>query len=583
MHDLVIRNALLVDGSGSAAHPADIAISEGVIADIAPSISERASESLDAEGMLVMPGFIDIHTHYDGQVTWDDALEPSSSHGVTTIVMGNCGVGFAPVKRGQEGELIELMEGVEDIPGTALHEGIDFVWESFPEYMDLLSQKRWSMDVATQLPHGPLRVYVMGKRGIENEAATDEDVAAMKQATAEAMEAGALGFSSSRILGHMSMSGKPVPGTFAHEDELFAIAQAMVPYKTVFEVVPGGSTGRGGQETSWSEEALSTELEWMGRLSKECGLPVTYFMIEYLENPNAWREAFEFTANANQTGSRLYPQVGTRPAGALLSWRTSHPFVRRPTYVKLSNLPWEQRLEALRKQEVRDAIVNEKNLQPVSELINDRVHLMVPQFLDRVFLIASQVDYEQPTEQSVAGIANRSNKNADEVMYDHLLTNEGTGTIIMLPNYLGGNSDSFHSMLVDPNSVIGLADAGAHCGFICDASCSTWLLSHWARDRKRGTLPLEYAIKKHTSDNAGLYGLSDRGVLAVGKRADINVVDFDNLTIDPPHLVHDLPAGGPRFLQSARGYRATIVDGILVRENDQDTGARPGRLVRGRR
>ncbi len=583
MHDLVIKNASLVDGTGSPAHLTDLAISNGTIVDVSPSIAERSGKTLDAEGKLVMPGFIDIHTHYDGQATWDDALEPSSSHGVTTIVMGNCGVGFAPVTRGQEDELIELMEGVEDIPGTALHEGIDFVWETFPEYMDVLGQKRWSMDVATQLPHGPLRVYVMGERGIENEAATTEDVTAMRQATVEAMEAGALGFSSSRILGHMSMSGKPVPGTFAHEDELFAIAQAMEPFKTVFEVVPGGSTGRGGLETSWSEEALSAELDWMGRLSKECGLPVTYFMIEYLENPDAWREAFEITAKANHSGSRLYPQVGTRPAGALLSWQTSHPFIGRPTYVQLADLPWEQRLQALHKPEVRDAIVNEKDLPPVSELINDRIHLMVPQFLDRVFLIESEVDYEQPTEQSVAEIAKRSNESADEIMYDHLLTNGGTGTIIMLPNYLGGNSDSFQAMLVDPNSVIGLADAGAHCGFICDASCSTWLLSHWARDRKRGTLPLEYAIKKHTSDNADLYGLSDRGVLAVGKRADINVVDFDNLTIDPPHLVHDLPAGGPRFLQAARGYRATIVDGVLVREHDQDTGARPGRLVRGRR
>ena len=583
MHDLVIKNASLVDGTGSPARLAEIAVRDGIIVDIAPTISERSAVRLDAEGMLVMPGFIDIHTHYDGQVTWDSALEPSSSHGVTTIVMGNCGVGFAPVKPGQEDELIELMEGVEDIPGTALHEGIDFVWESFPEYMDVLSQKSWTMDIATQLPHGPLRVYVMGERGIDNEAATADDVAEMKQATVEAMRAGALGFSSSRILGHMSMSGKPVPGTFAHEDELFAIAQAMSPYKTVFEVVPGGSTGRGGQETSWNEESLATELEWMGRLSRECELPVTYFMIEYLENPNAWREAFDLTAKANQSGSKLYAQVGTRPAGALLNWQTSHPFSRRPTYVSLSELPWNQRIEALRKPEIRDAVVNEKDLPPVSELINDRMHLMVHQFLDRVFLIESQVDYEQPTEQSVAEIAKRSGKRADEIMYDHLLQNGGTGTIIMLPNYLGGNSDSFYSMLTNSNSVIGLADAGAHCGFICDASCSTWLLTHWARDRERGTLPLEYAIKKHTADNASLYGLLDRGVLSVGKRADINVVDHQNLRIDPPHLVHDLPAGGPRFLQAARGYRATIVQGTVVRENDQDTGARPGRLVKGRR
>lgn len=583
MYDTLVKNALLVDGTGSERRLADIAVSRGLVAEISDRIDGRASRVIDAEGNLVMPGFVDIHTHYDGQATWDETLEPSASHGATTIVMGNCGVGFAPVRPGSESDLIELMEGVEDIPGTALYEGIDFVWESFPEYLDVLGQKRWTMDVATQIPHGALRVYVMGDRGIHNEPATEADVRAMGLATAEAMRAGALGFSSSRILGHMSLSGMPVPGTFAHEDELFAIGNAMTPYGTVFEVVPGGSTGRGGLESSHKEELLSTELKWMNRLSVECALPVTYFLIEYMEDPTAWKEAFAFTAKANAEGARLYPQVGTRPAGAILSWQTSHVFARRPTYVRLLDLPWPERLSELRKPEVRRAIVTEENLAPLSESINDGIHLIVNRVLDRVFLIHDEVSYEQPTENSVAEISKQTGVSADEILYDHMLKRDGTAPVIMLPNYLGGHSDSFYTMLSDPNSVIGLADAGAHCSFICDASCTTYLLTHWVRDRERGRLPLEYAVKKHTADCADLYGLSDRGTLEAGKRADLNIIDLENLKIDPPNLVHDLPAGGARFLQAAHGYRTTMVHGVVVRENDEDTGARPGRLVRGRR
>lgn len=583
MHNTVIRNCLLVDGTGGERREADIAIKDGIIVGVASSIDEPAEQVIDAEGMMVMPGFVDIHTHYDGQATWDDLLDPSASHGVTTVVMGNCGVGFAPVKRGTEDTLIELMEGVEDIPGTALYEGIEFRWETFPEYLDVLDECRWSMDVATQLPHGALRVFVMGDRGVNNEPANEADVAAMAQATAEAMEAGALGFSSSRILGHMSLNGMPVPGTFAHEDELFAIGRAMTPFQTVFEVVPGGIfSGGGDNPQNWKEQPFDTELNWMNRLSLECNLPVTYFMVESMNDRDIWKGALEASNQANKAGAKVHPQVRTRAAGALLTWRLSHPFMRRPTFVKLEELPWEEQLQELRKPEVRNAILSEDDLPALSAAVNHNMHLIAKRVFDRTFLIHDSVSYEQPMQQSVAEIAKRTGRSSDEVIYDHLLGNDGTATAIMLPNYAGDN-DSFHTMLSDPNTVVGLADGGAHCGAICDASCTTYLLTHWARDRQRGRLPLDMVVKKHTADNAALYGLSDRGTLEVGKRADLNIVDFDNLKIDPPRLVHDLPAGGPRFLQDAHGYRLTMVDGVVVRENDKDTGARPGRLVRGRR
>ncbi len=590
MHDLLVKNGTLIDGTGRQSRPAEIAVKDGLIVKVEEKITENAKHTINADGAIVTPGFVDIHTHYDGQATWDDALEPSSSHGVTTVVMGNCGVGFAPLKRGTENELIELMEGVEDIPGTALHEGIDFTWETFPEYLDALDSKRWSMDVATQLPHGALRVFTMGQRGTNNEPANESDVKAMAKAAAEAMEAGALGFSSSRILGHMSLGGQPVPGTFAHEDELFAIAEAMTPYGTVFEVVPGGSTGRGGlgvpeewKETGWQEKILKQELIWMNRLSVECKLPVTYFLIEYLENPNAWRDAFSFTSQANSNGARLRPQVGTRPAGAVLSWQTYHPFARRPTYLKIADLPWEQQYRELCKTEIRAAILAERDLESLSHTTNENLHTLIQMYPDRVFILDYPVNYEQPTEQSLAGLSKASGNSVESLFYDNLMKNEGNSALILLANYLGGNSDSFYTMLSDPHSVIGLADAGAHCKFICDASCTSWLLTHWARDRATERLSLEYAIKKHTSDCAELYGLSDRGTLEVGKRADLNVIDFDNLKIDPPYLVHDLPAGGARFLQKAHGYMATIVNGTVTREQDEDTSERPGRLIRGRR
>ena len=584
MHDLLIKSGRVDDGTGKAPRHADIAINGGLITAVKERITAPARRRIDADGAIVTPGFVDIHTHYDGQATWDDCLDPSASHGTTTVVTGNCGVGFAPVRPGEQDELIQLMEGVEDIPGTALHEGIDWNWESFPDYLDLLDAKRWSMDVGTQIAHGALRSYVMGERGIRNEAATAQDIQAMAALTAEALDAGALGFTTSRILGHQSVNGDPVPGTFATEDEVFAIGRAMQPSGAVFELVPGGSVGQGGLALGSNEAHLDSELDGMNRLSRQTGLPITFLIVEFVEDPDAWKHVMEYVAQANANGARLHPQTASRPAGVLLSWQSNHLFQRRPSYLKIADLPLEQRLEALRKPEIRAAILSENNAPPLSDSINDAMHLVIAQNIENVFPLGNPVNYEPCAEASVAADAQRRGVDVEAHVYD-LMMAEGGHAMLMMPslNFARGNCDAIHDLMADPHSVIGLADGGAHCQLICDASSTTHLLTYWARDRQGPRLPLEYLVRKQCAETAALYGLHDRGLLAPGKRADINVIDFDNLELGLPYAVNDLPAGGLRFLQPANGYIATLVQGEVTRERDQDTGARPGRLIRGRR
>ncbi|MEQ8860373.1 MAG: amidohydrolase family protein [Pseudomonadales bacterium] len=584
MHDLLIRGGTLVDGTGAPARTADVMVDGDHISAVGPRLTGRARRVIDAEGALVIPGFVDIHTHYDGQATWDDTLEPSASHGVTTVVTGNCGVGFAPVRAGDQDELVELMEGVEDIPGIALHEGMEWNWESFPEYLDVLEGRAWSMDVAAQIAHGPLRAYVMGERGIRNEAANAADIDAMARLTAEAMAAGALGFSTSRILGHQSVRGDPVPGTFAGEDEVFALGTAMASFGTVFELVPGGSVGQGGLDLGTHEARLESELAWMQRLSMEACVPITFLIVEFAEDPEVWKRVMAFVAQANAAGARLYPQTASRPAGVLLSWQSNHLFQRRPSYLALADLPPEARLAELRRPQVRATILGEDDAAPRSASINDAMHLIIRQNLANVFPLGDPVNYEPAPESAVAARAAREGIPAEALFYDLLLEQDGRA-MLMMPglNFARGNCAAIYQMMADPHSVIGLADGGAHCGLICDASSTTHLLSYWVRDRAGPRLSLEYAVKKQCADTAALYGLSDRGVLAPGRRADVNVIDFDRLALAPPRMVADLPAGGRRFLQGARGYLATLVAGTVTREQDADTGARPGRLVRGRR
>ncbi|MEQ8719141.1 MAG: amidohydrolase family protein [Acidimicrobiales bacterium] len=588
MDDIVITGGLVIDGTGQPGRVADVAVCDGVITRVSDAgttgAGTRAHRVIEADGAIVTPGFVDIHTHYDGQATWDDALEPSASHGITTVVTGNCGVGFAPVMPSHHDALIELMEGVEDIPGTALHEGIDWRWETFPEYLDLLATKKWSMDVGTQIAHGALRTYVMGQRGIANEAANPDDIAQMSQLTAQALAAGALGFSTSRILGHQSVGGEPVPGTFAHRDEVLAIGRAMQPYGAVYELVPGGSIGQGGLTLGEGEALLHQELEWMAQLSRETGLPITFLIVEFGEDPDAWRAAMDFVVEANAQGAQLFPQTASRPAGVLLSWESKHLFKRRPSYVAIEELPLQARLAELRRPEVRRAILEETNLPPASESVNDVMHVMIANNLENVFPLGLPLNYEPGPEDSVAAGARRAGIPVEAAMYDQMLEHDGAA-ILMMPvlGFARGNCDAIYDMLADAHSVVGLADGGAHCGLICDASSTTHLLTHWVRDRPGPRLGLEYVIKKQCADTASLYGLGDRGVIEPGKRADINVIDFDNLSLGMPYVSHDLPAGGKRFLQPASGYWATLVAGEVVRDHDGDTGARPGRLVRGRR
>jgi N-acyl-D-aspartate/D-glutamate deacylase len=567
MHDLVIRGGTLIDGTGAPARTGDVAIEDGRIVEVG-RVSGAARRTVDADGLAVTPGFVDIHTHYDGQATWDPQLAPSCWHGVTTLVMGNCGVGFAPVRPDQHAFLIELMEGVEDIPGTALHEGIRWEWETFPQYLDALARRRFAMDVATQVPHGAVRAYVMGERGAKNEPATPEDVAAMAAIVKEGVAAGALGFSTSRTIAHRAITGEPVPGTFAAEDELFGIGRAMGALgRGIFEVAGAGSAGE-------DVAAPKAELDWMCRLSKEIGRPVTFALLQVDAAPELWRELLEISADAAKSGAQVFPQVAGRPFGMLVGHQTKiHPFALRPTFEALRGLPLAERVARMAEPETKRRILAEGKALP-SMLLTQ---------LHKFFPMGDPPRYEPTREESIAGIAEREGREPEELLYDRMLARDGR-ELFLVPvlNYSHGSCDPIREMMLHPFAALGLGDGGAHCGIICDASIQTFVLTHWVRDRTRGPkLPVEFAVRRMTHDTAALYGLTDRGTLAPGQRADLNLIDLDALRLEAPVMVQDLPAGGQRFMQRARGYRATFVAGEQTIENDEATGVLPGRLVRG--
>ncbi|MEM9520729.1 MAG: amidohydrolase family protein [Actinomycetota bacterium] len=578
MYDLLIRNGTVVDGTGADRRVVDIAISDGRIVALDVDLEGESTETIDAAGLIVTPGFVDVHSHYDGQATWDEVLEPSSLHGVTTLVMGNCGVGFAPVRPGSEAWLIQLMEGVEDIPGSALSEGIDFVWESFPEYLDALDDRRWSVDVGAQVAHGAVRAYVMGERGARNEPATSDDIAEMATIVRDAVAAGALGVSTSRTIAHTAMDGEPVPGTFAAEDELFAMGRALRDGGGgVFELAPAGTAGL-------DLVAPMKEIEWMTRLSSETGQPVTFAMLQVSAAPDLWKQQMQASLEAAEQGAQLYPQVAGRPFGVLIGWQTCHPFMQKPSYQAIADLPIEERIVELRKPEVRSAILSEANAEGTGLLV-EGLGARAGAMLDQVFVLGDPPDYEPTADRSIAGMAEANGVAAEEAAYDAFCAEAGKA-LLMLPlfNYVEQNHDVIREQLTHPTAVSGLADGGAHCGFICDASVPTTMISHWTRDRHRGEkLPLEWVVKKQTAETAALFGLRDRGTIEIGKRADLNVIDYERLALQTPELVHDLPAGGRRLVQRATGYVATIVAGEVTRRDGEDTGARPGRLVRGRR
>ncbi len=568
MHDLVIRGGVVVDGTGADARIADVAIDGDRIAEVG-TVSGRGHGEVDAEGLVVTPGFVDPHTHYDGQATWDDLLRPSTAHGVTTAVMGNCGVGFAPVRPAEREWLIQLMEGVEDIPGSALSEGINWAWESFPEYLDAIAVTPRAADVAAQIPHGALRAYVMGTRGADDDKATADDIRQMAELVEAAVRAGAVGFSTNRLPSHTARDGRPVPGTGAGEDELFAIGHAMARGGGgVFQVVSAEGMGLvpGGYQR---------DVDWLSRLSIETGLPTTVAVTQNAVSPDQWRDVLGWVDAANAAGAHMVPQCSGRPLGLLLGLRTRHPFEPTAGYQDVAHLPLAERAEALAEPDRRSRILAEAATA-------GGLGAFVRQMPDKIFPLGDPPDYEPPASASLGARADTAGRPFDDVFYDALLEDDGQNLFLFtLGGYSYHHADHIVEMLSHPQMMLGLADGGAHCSLICDASVYTSLMSYWTRDRSRGQLPLELAVQKITSAPAALYGFSDRGVIAPGLRADLNVLDRTRLRLLQPQVVDDLPTGASRVVQGAEGYVMTLLAGVAVAENDQDTGARPGRLVRG--
>ena len=583
MLDVVIKGGTVVDGTGGDRFAADVGIRDGRIVEVG-SVTESATDTFEADGALVTPGWVDVHTHYDGQVTWDDLLEPSTSNGVTTLVMGNCGVGFAPVRPSDYDALIDLMEGVEDIPGSALSVGMPWgKWESFGEYLDLLDGGRYAVDIAAQIAHGAVRFYVMGERGAANEDATAEDIAAMAAIVGEAMASGAVGFTTSRTIGHKAKSGRPVPGTYAPEEEVLAFARAMGSSgHGVFEAIVAGTIGSldrlGGERAKPIDE-----MPLLVAAAREGGRPVTFTVAQLFEDPGHWRLVLDAAAEANRAGAELRPQVIARSVTIMTNLDTYHLFMGRPTYRKIADLPLAERVAEMRRPEVRRAILAEES---VAAGANDFSALVVELFgpaLPVTFPLNDPVNYEPSFDDSVWARATAAGIDPIEYMYDLLLVDEGRAFYALLgSNFVNGTLDVCREMLLDPNTVTGLGDAGAHVNLISDCSASTFHLTHWGRDRTVGEkLPLELLVRKLSGANAELYGFADRGTVEVGKRADLNVIDFERLRICPPFLRHDLPTGVSRILQPAEGYLATLVHGEVTRRHDADTGVRSGRLVRG--
>jgi N-acyl-D-amino-acid deacylase len=583
MLDVLVKGGTVVDGTGTTPFTSDVGIRDGLVVEVG-AISDSAHEVIDADGAIVTPGWIDVHTHYDGQVTWDEALEPSASNGVTTVVMGNCGVGFAPVRPTDHEALVDLMEGVEDIPGSALTVGMPWgQWETFGEYLDLLAGRQYALDIAAQVAHGAVRFYVMGERGAANEDATADDLTAMATLVEEALRAGAVGFSTSRTIGHRARSGRPVPGTFAPEEELVALAGALrAAGHGVFEAIMAGTIGQlprlGGERAK-----LIDEVPLLEAVSRACERPVTFTVAQLFEDCDHWREVIDAAAAANSRGADLRPQIIPRSVTIMTSLDTYHLFMARPTYKKIAHMPLAERVAEMRRPEVRQAILSESNDAPAPGDFTSLVVELFEPALPLTFPLTEPINYEPRLDESVWAQALAAGQDPATRMYDLLLADDGRAFYALFgSNFVGGTLDACREMLLEPHTVTGLGDAGAHVNLISDCSASTFHLTHWARDRSRGErLPIELLVRKLSAGNADLYGLSDRGVIATGKRADINVIDLDGLRICRPELRYDLPAGASRILQPAKGYLATLVRGVVTRRHDTDTGQRSGRLVRG--
>ncbi|NKB98317.1 MAG: amidohydrolase family protein [Pseudomonadales bacterium] len=562
-YDLIVRGGTVVDGTGQAERSADVAVRDGLIVEVG-KVSGHAAEEIDADGALVTPGFVDIHTHYDGQATWSNRMSPSSHHGVTTVVMGNCGVGFAPVRAADHELLIELMEGVEDIPGVALHEGLPWSWESFPDYMDYLSGRQFDMDIGAQIPHAALRVYVMGQRGADREPANADDIALMQKLTTEAMKAGALGFTSSRTLNHRSSKGAPTPSLKAEVDELMGLAGAMK------------NAGRGVFEMISDFDDFEDEFSILRGMVEHSGRPMSISLAQGL-SPNGWKKILSRIAKATDDGHKMRGQVAPRAIGILMGLSTTlSPFTTRPSFMEVTKLPLAEKLAALKDPARRARILAEETGPGFARLFK---------LMDggkKVWLMTDPPNYEPDPAESLAAEAARAGEDEWSYIYDLMTAGDGK-TIFYTPfaNYAEDNLDCCREMILDENTVMGLGDGGAHVGTICDASFITTLITHWGRDRTRGDrIDLPTLVKNQTRDTARAVELNDRGTLEPGMRADINVIDFENLSVRAPEIVHDLPAGGARLQQKAEGYLSTIVAGQQTYINGEATDALPGRLVR---
>ena len=592
MYDMLLKNGTIVDGNGGAPYIADVAIADGKIAAIGSNLGD-ARETVDVIGKLVTPGFIDPHTHYDGQVTWDRDILPSSQHGVTTAIIGSCGIGFAPVRKGSEDWLIKITEGVEDIPGSALSVGIPWNWETFPEYLDAIEARSYKLDIAAHVPHSALRAYVMGQRAEHDEPATAADIAEMQRLTAEGIKAGAVGFATSRVTLHRGSDGSIIPGTTAAESELLSITEAMAGAGGgVLQIIPSGiSGGAEGEEGVQmmagiahlrDKHTLPAEIEMMRRIHGKTGQPVTFTIAESLSlGDAAYDRARAIVADAHEAGERVHPQYSPRPVGGLITLDTYHPFTNRPTYMAMAELPKAERAARLADPAVKAAVLSEADIIPVEDDPFKHIFATLQANMPAIYDLSSR-DYEPDKSRSMTAIGAAEGRDALEVCYDALIVDGGEGVLIWFATgYADGDLRRKEQCIADPGYIMGLGDGGAHVQFICDASFPTFLLTHWGRDRTKGrTFPVGQLVRKLTADVADLYGFTDRGRLAVGLRADVNVIDFAQLSVGSPKLIQDLPADAKRFMQDSTGYTLTLVGGIATRRDDCPTAEYPGKLVR---
>jgi len=561
--DLVIRGGTIMDGTGGAPIEADVAISGNRIAQIG-AIYGKGTEEISAKGKLVTPGFVDIHTHYDAQAVWDPHLTPSSHHGVTTAVMGNCGVGFAPCRPADRAKLVELMEGVEDIPGAVMNEGLKWEWESFGEYLSALERRPRDMDICALLPHAAVRVFVMGERALGLENANQADIAQMREIARDAMRAGAFGFSTSRSLSHKTLKGDPTPTLRAQEDELTGIAMGM----------KDAGSGMLEMVSEWAPDHHA-EFAMLRRVIEACQRPAVFTLTQRHARPEVWRDLLGHAEKAIADGLSIRPVFGPRAVGVLLGLSGSqNPFSGTPTYKTIADLPVAERVARMRDPAIRAQILSEDPRKDSNFPLFHRLSWEI------MYRFGNPANYEPRKEDSLAAIAQREGRTAEEVAYDVLLENDGMDFIYTtLSSYAYGNLSMAEELLKNKNCIMGLGDGGAHVAFILDAGYQTWMMAHWGR--KRGLFQPQELIRRVTSDTAHAAGLHDRGILAVGKKADVNVIDWDRLDVDKPYVVHDLPAGGKRLMQKVHGYEATIVAGKVTFREGAETGNLPGKLVRG--